>query len=399
MWKKEGIPRDELIENSASKFLADLKLFNVEPTHFVRTDDPKLLQRTSDVLWNLKNQGLVSAGEMITYHCPFCREDLSRGEINGLSYGKKHATDGKPAKAADQDDPTVSCGGCGEELQPKVTEEFYLSLPREEWLKELLEGQPGKIARSLYRRDFEGNFLKWGFSRPDYFGPSVPWCVRSALYLWFPSIVSKLTAFEDVAWDALPYKVGETSWKMFFGKNITQYYSLILPLVFKYGVGADPLDLALSARGFCSGGDIDIFGGDLNSVIGLAESDDLRLYAAYVVADDVKDFTLRVRHLAEVKEQLIDRLLVGFCRRLFRDYDKQHLFSSRELELSPAFERLRRSFESSSPRRILLDLELIARNWSSESHTDPSRRATAALWIQALSCFMPGKVRRLALEI
>jgi methionyl-tRNA synthetase len=380
------------------KFRSDLGLLSVYPSPFIRTDDPALLPIIEFGFRNLHAAGLLEKKKSSNLYCPSCDDFKTKSEAGARNNGILQSLKAQGRRDLLETDE-LYCLQCESRVEVRKKEQWFLKLPRDAYLRELLERQPFKLARRQMVGVYEHDFSEWEFTRDNYPGIPMPLDPTRQLYLWCEALFAKfmhLGAPED-----LPRLLAQTSFTCFFGKNIIPYYALVFPTILKYGFGVSPSFL-LSVRGFCR---LEQSKDLLSVKDALADysRDELRFYCAYTVPDDVEDFTINRHQLELAKNSILINTFEKYLAKASQALAAAETAwdGTRHAEVQRQEERCLQLFQGSFVRKMLLELEqfvktelrLLSRNNGAEH--DPVRLAHAfALVYNILSCYIPERIQK-----
>ncbi|HEU0077228.1 MAG TPA: class I tRNA ligase family protein [Longimicrobiaceae bacterium] len=397
--RRRGVPPAELATESAERFGAGLAALGVEPTSFLRTDDPRLLPLLPPAFENLASAGMIARGPSTSWFCRRCDLAITKSEVE-VMVGAETRPLKKHDGPDDEPDPeALRCTLCGgAEVEVRNSEQWRMTLPRTDELRSIAARQVPGVRRQL-AGVLEGDFTEWEFTRERYYGLPMPLQPDTSLYLWNDSLFSKVALLgateEEVAGSLRSARL-----VCFFGKNILHYYGLILPTLLRYGFGTPEPDLLFSARGFCLTARTDV-PLDVREAVDRYGRDELRFCCAYAAFDDIQDFALQEERFELVRSSV----LRGAFERYF--HRAAGLPAGGTIREDPAADALLRTlrshFEQGGVRRILLALEEFARGETRRparpGGTDGggAARRRAELALGVLSCYMPDRFRDLPL--
>ncbi|MGH2962224.1 MAG: methionine--tRNA ligase [Solirubrobacterales bacterium] len=226
---REGITPQELADRNAPKFEQMMRLIEASNDFFIRTSDPRHVERVAEVMQRVYDNGHVYEGTYEGWYCPRCADFKTERELG----------------------PGNTC----------PIHEIRLEKEREEnWFFRLSSFQDDLVRLYAERRDFVVpehrynealSFIEQGLedvslSRPKLkWGMKLPWDQSQRMYVWFDALLNYVTALsfardgEDLTpryWPA-DYQV--------MAKDILKFHAVIWPALLKAADMEYPRRLAI----------------------------------------------------------------------------------------------------------------------------------------------------------
>lgn len=375
------------------RFQAYLDAYNVVPSELIHTDHTALPSFVAATIKCLQERGCIDLRDTQSIHCKCCDNYLSKSEVS---------SEGGDLKGADDIQQHMSsCRLCGSSNLEVINEtQYFLKLDRDPEIKKFLGKRSGKTVKKMIEGVWDSDFTAWEFSRnQSYYGSPFPGDDQRKLYLWYESLVSKFIGLSHS--DNLEEALKDTAVKSFFGKNIIQYYSLVFPKIIKDGFGLAEIDLTLCSRGFCN---LDKSSPDLLDIeraSQLYDVDEIRFYCAYIVNDDVRDFSLTVDAMRFYVDGALNGVIMNYLTKASAQLNLTG-FNLADQKVDPVkLEQLDELWEQGQPRKILLLIEEMAReglkrvNKGQFNPEDENDRQNFLIVGKLMSAFTPEKIKGL----
>lgn len=396
--RRLGMPPEEVSSACAARFSVGLAALGVEPTSFLRTDDPRLLPLLRPAFENLQRAGVLTRGPSISWFCRRCDLAITKSEVLVEDGGEVRSLKKQQDGGKELDPATLRCALCSTAaVEIRRSLQWRMALPRTEELR-LIVAQQSPVARRQLLGVLAGDFTEWEFTREGYYGLPMPLQPDASLYVWNDSLFSKAALLGGTEKEVTTALQSERL-ACFFGKNILHYYGLILPTLLRYGFGSPGPDLLFSVRGFCLPAPTDV-PLDIQEALGQYDRDELRFCCAYAVFDDVQDFALRAERFALVRASVIQD---AFERYLLQAAELPPADPAEPAGVDPVADTLLQTlytlFGQGFVRRVLLtveefvrsDMKSFARRAGMAEAAIARRRAELVLGV--LSCYMPDRFR------
>lgn len=358
--KDRSVDVEQLKQYYFDYFLNGLSKFNIIPTEFFRTDDTRLKLIMKEGFQNLFDKTVIYKKPSFNIFCENCNTYLSKSEIkvdlfenSGLETSlKSWANESLPSG------DRLYCGICSENpLSISFSEQWFLKLNRDEHLKTLHDNQPFKITRSCLKGIYNNDFSEWEFTRDNYYGNEMPLDTAKSLYLWCDSFFSKFIGLSNDFEETCKI-LNQSTLITFFGKNVLQYYGLVLPTLLRKGFNISSPNIQFSTRGFCFlEKSKELL--TLDNAFAAGSADELRFFCAYQTPDDITDFYLGKERFVRT---INDILVRTFGRYLSLAANKIQSFPKIYLTNSSYFNPSIRSklfelYDKGYVRKLLLELE------------------------------------------
>jgi methionyl-tRNA synthetase len=212
--EKQGVTPKELADRNAERFKALMPQLNVTNDFFIRTSDPRHVERVQDILQRVHDNGHVYKGTYEGWYCTRCADFKTDNEIGPDSTCLIH--EGFP-------------------LERESEENWFFALSRfQDRLERLYEERPDFVLPSVRfneARSFIGQGLQdVSLSRAHLsWGVPVPWDPDHVFYVWFDALLNYVTALSFA-------REGEDLTKKFWpadyhliGKDILKFHCVYWP--------------------------------------------------------------------------------------------------------------------------------------------------------------------------
>lgn len=305
-----GLPHELLKEDITNHIYRIFDSLNIRTDQFYFSDDERLLWLYKAILPELSRKQIIFRSAVQEYVCESCGRVLSKSEILLASRDNDAKISLKKAGQDILEDGLLECTFCSSNtIRSSETEAWKISLQRQAVHQQVLNAQQDKLLQKQLSAIYANEFEEWAFSRKNYFGNTLPIDDRQQVYIWFDSLVSKLIPFvTGQAFNMDAYSKAE--FFCFFGKNILQYYYLVLPVLFQGGLNAMPAAIQYCVRGFCRNiGQQSQY--EFEALQNKYPPDYSRFYQAYTTPDNMSDFSL----LQDDFKKVINSILInGFLK-------------------------------------------------------------------------------------
>jgi len=210
--EREGVAPKELADRNAARFQALMPQLEVSNDFFIRTSDPRHVERVQQVMQRVHDNGHVYLGTYEGWYCPRCADFKTENEIaEGNTCPIHHIP-----------------------LDREQEENWFFRLSSfQEPLERLYEERPEFVLPAV-RRNEALAFVKQGLrdvslSRGKLsWGVPVPWDARHVFYVWFDALLNYYTALgfaqdEDRTGDFWPADFH------LIGKDILKFHAVYWP--------------------------------------------------------------------------------------------------------------------------------------------------------------------------
>jgi methionyl-tRNA synthetase len=211
--EREGVSPKELADRNAKRFQDLMPRLNVSNDFFIRTTDPRHVQRVQDVMQRIYDNGHAYRGTYSGWYCPRCADFKTESEIGPDNTCPIHKI---PLDREEEDNWFFRLSAFQEPLERLYAEQRDFVLPRTRYNEALSFITGGLQDVSLSRAN-----LRWGVS--------VPWDPEQVFYVWFDALLNYYTALgfaregEDLT---------ERYWPATFhvmAKDILKFHAVIWP--------------------------------------------------------------------------------------------------------------------------------------------------------------------------
>jgi len=211
--EREGVTPQELADRNAERFRALMPRLEVSNDFFIRTSDPRHVERVQEIMQRVHDNGHVYAGTYEGWYCPRCADFKTDNEVGPGNTCPIHEI---PLTREKEENWFFRLSSFQEPLERlyRDHEDFVLPRVRANEARSFVAG--GLQDVSLSRAN-----LRWGVP--------VPWDREQVFYVWFDALLNYVTALgfardgEDLTstfWPANLHVIG---------KDILKFHAVIWP--------------------------------------------------------------------------------------------------------------------------------------------------------------------------
>src|SRR5918997_4352162 len=211
--ERQGMTPRELADKNAERFKAVSALVNATNDFFIRTSDPRHVERVAEVVSRLKENGHVYEGTYEGWYCPRCADFKTDAELIEGNKCPIHLIELEREK---EENWFFRLSAFQEPLQRLYAEQADFVLPRNRYNEALSFIKGGLNDVSLTRAR-----LRWGVE--------VPWDPDQVFYVWFDALLNYYTALSYAREDE---DLTDTFWPAtvhLIGKDILKFHAVIWP--------------------------------------------------------------------------------------------------------------------------------------------------------------------------
>ncbi|MEA2391767.1 MAG: methionyl-tRNA synthetase, partial [Solirubrobacteraceae bacterium] len=211
--EREGVSPRELADRNAARFQALMPRLGVSNDFFIRTSDPRHVERVQEIMQRVHDRGHVYRGTYEGWYCPRCADFKTEAELGPGNTCPIHEI---PLAREKEDNWFFRLSAFQEPLERLYAEREDFVLPRIRFN----EAQ-SFIAGGLEDVSLSRAKLSWGVP--------VPWDPDQVFYVWFDALLNYVTALgfarpgEDLT---------DTFWPASFhliAKDILKFHAVIWP--------------------------------------------------------------------------------------------------------------------------------------------------------------------------
>jgi methionyl-tRNA synthetase len=213
--EKQGMSPRELADKNAARFQAVSELVNASNDFFIRTSDPRHVEKVQEVLQRVHDNGHVYKGTYEGFYCPRCADFKSDNELEDGNKCPIHLI----------------------ELEREKEENWFFRLSTfQEPLEQYFADNPTWVVpKNRYNEAL--SFIKQGLNDISLsrarisWGVPVPWDEGHVFYVWFDALLNYYTALsfaregEDLTEKFWPCDVH------MIGKDILKFHSVFWPAI------------------------------------------------------------------------------------------------------------------------------------------------------------------------
>jgi methionyl-tRNA synthetase len=227
--EREGITPQQLADRNAPKFEAMMRLIEASNDFFIRTSDPRHIERVAEIIQRVHDNGHVYEGTYEGWYCPRCAAFYTERELG----------------------PDNTCPIHEIRLEKEREENWFFRLSSfQDDLERLYEERPDFVvpqhryneALSLIEQGLEDVSL----SRPKLkWGMKLPWDPSQRMYVWFDALLNYVTALsfaregEDLTGRYWPADL------QVMAKDILRFHAVIWPALLRAADMEVPRRLAI----------------------------------------------------------------------------------------------------------------------------------------------------------
>ena len=233
-----GMSPQAFADSVVARFQSLWKLLNISHDDYIRTTQPRHVERVQEILRRLHKAGRLIQAAYKGWYCTPDETFWTEGEIGGPT-GDPTAVDPQSGKPL--------CPTCGRPLEPVEEVGWHLKLrDHQEWLKQYLKDNH-RFIRPQTRYNEIASLLEqplpetWCIARPRHrvgWGIEVPFDPGCVVYVWFDALLNYIT----VPWE-IREKEKRTLWPAslhLIGKDILRHHTVYWPVVLRELAGLVP---------------------------------------------------------------------------------------------------------------------------------------------------------------
>jgi methionyl-tRNA synthetase len=173
-----GIPPQELADRNAQRFHDLMPLLEVSNDFFIRTTDPRHIERVQEILTRVRDNGYVYEGTYEGWYCPRCADFKTEAEIGPGNTCPIHKI---PLVREREDNSFFKLSAFQADLERLYDERADFVMPRHRYNE-----ARAFIAQGLQDVSLTRPKLRWGVE--------VPWDRTQVFYVWFDALLNYVTA-------------------------------------------------------------------------------------------------------------------------------------------------------------------------------------------------------------
>jgi methionyl-tRNA synthetase len=211
--EREGVSPRELADRNAERFQALMPVLHASNDFFIRTSDPRHVERVQEVLQRVHDNGHVYKGMYEGWYCPRCADFKSETEIGPGNTCPIHAI---PLTREEEENYFFALSAFQDRLEQLHATGFVQPQARANEAKSF-------VAQGLQDVSLTRAKLTWGVG--------VPWDERHVFYVWFDALLNYYTALSfasDDGEDLVERFWGEPTTHL-IGKDILKFHTVYWP--------------------------------------------------------------------------------------------------------------------------------------------------------------------------
>ena len=176
--EREGVTPRELADRNAPRFEALMPQLEVSNDFFIRTSDPRHVERVQEIMQRVYDNGHVYQGTYEGWYCPRCADFKTEQELG----------------------PDTTCPIHGIQLDREREDNWFFRLSSFQEQLEQLYGDDSDFVLPRHRFNEARAFIRQGLedvscSRARVrWGVSLPWDPDQVFYVWFDALLNYVTA-------------------------------------------------------------------------------------------------------------------------------------------------------------------------------------------------------------